>query len=93
MSSEGHLLPKWEKDVSEPMSFEGFLCNVLTYLTRHPEQRIGQGLFNVLYMVRPDLSEQIRATELDPFNTHDWNMVVRVLAWIGLHWPDEVPDA
>lgn len=33
----------------------------------HPEYRSGQNTFNVLAALRPDLSEQIRGTELDAF--------------------------
>lgn len=36
----------------------------------NPSWRWGQTLFNVLEQVRPDLSEQIRGTDLDPFY---WN--------------------
>jgi hypothetical protein len=31
------------------------------------DERFGQALFNLLHTVRPDLSEQIRGTDKDPF--------------------------
>lgn len=32
-----------------------------------PKERIGQAFFNHLLMVRPDIAEEIRATDADPF--------------------------
>lgn len=48
------------------MTYQKFVDEVIAYriLTR---QRQGQAYFNVLYSVRPDISEQIRGTDLDPF--------------------------
>jgi hypothetical protein len=37
----------------------------------HHRQRFGQFLFNKLYEDRPDLSESVRASPLDPFNHDD----------------------
>lgn len=33
-----------------------------------PQWRYGQSLFNTLLGIRPDLAEQIRGTEIDPFH-------------------------
>jgi hypothetical protein len=44
-----------------------FWWKVREYIADHPEQRIGQAVFNVLAEVRPDLAERIRGTELDAF--------------------------
>ena len=57
-----------------------FWAQVVRYATDQPAQRFGQNsgsgekrrrrwhaAFNVLAMVRPDLSERIRGTDLDPF--------------------------
>jgi len=48
------------------MSYDEFVAEVIAYriFTR---QRQGQAYFNMLYEKRPDLSEQIRGTDLDPF--------------------------
>jgi len=37
-------------------------------LARHKTWRAGQALFNALLRVRPDLAEEIRGTDLDPFH-------------------------
>ena len=34
---------------------------------RRPGLRWGQVMFNTLYEVRPDLAEQVRGTDIDPF--------------------------
>lgn len=52
----------------ENITEEEFWAEVRTYQTQNPEQRWGQAAFNVLYTHRRDLSEQIRATDLDPFH-------------------------
>lgn len=39
-----------------------------TYNVVKNEQRWGQYYFNCLHSLRPDLSEQIRGTKLDPFH-------------------------
>lgn len=33
----------------------------------HPEWRYGQLLFNVVHELRPDISERLRSTSVDPF--------------------------
>lgn len=76
----------------DPMSLTAFLSNVISYNTANPRQRPGQALFNVLYMVRPDLSEQIRATELDPFHSMEFEQINQTIVWIWNHWDDEVPQ-
>lgn len=50
------------------MKLHEFYAAVTRYHTKHPEERAGQALFNVLYKVRPDLSEKIRGTKQDPFH-------------------------
>lgn len=49
-----------------------------------PRWRYGQTLFNVLYRVRPDLSERVRGTDLDPF--HSDQRVRAFLAWVAENW-------
>lgn len=36
-------------------------------LARHKTWRAGQGFFNALNLVRPDLADEIRGKDLDPF--------------------------
>ena len=52
----------------EPISYHGYLDLVRLAHDAHPQWRAGQALFNVLHRIRPDLSERVRATKLDPFN-------------------------
>lgn len=49
------------------MTLAEYWAKVDEYNLQNPQQRQGQAAFNVLMMVRPDLSEQIRGTRLDPF--------------------------
>lgn len=49
------------------MTFEDFIVEVDAQHCKQPRWRYGQTLFNLLYLLRPDLSEQIRGTEIDPF--------------------------
>lgn len=37
----------------------------------HPSERAGQAAFNALHVMRPDLSERVRSTDLDPFYSGD----------------------
>jgi hypothetical protein len=48
------------------MTYDEFVSEVVTYRIA-TRQRQGQAYFNVLCENRPDLSEQIRGTPLDPF--------------------------
>lgn len=47
-------------------------------------QRFGQWAFNLLHEMRHDLSEQIRATDLDPF--YDNVRMQKFLGWVNTHW-------
>jgi hypothetical protein len=49
-----------------------------------PEWRTGQTYFNVLYQVRPDLSEAIRCTNLDPY--HNDTRLPAFLHWVETMW-------
>ena len=60
-------------------------------------ERDGQALFNHLHEVRPDLSEQIRATDKDPFYVESFSgpIVDRFKAFLEANWErvsDEVQD-
>lgn len=50
------------------LDYSEFLAAVSASQAMHPEWRAGQAAFNVLATLRPDLSEKIRATPLDPFH-------------------------
>ena len=49
----------------------------------NPSWRDGQIFFNVLAAFRPDLSEQIRGTELDPFYDHN---ISAFFVWLVENW-------
>ena len=40
-------------------------------LIRHKDWRAGQGMFNALELIRPDLADEVRGTELDTFHNND----------------------
>jgi hypothetical protein len=54
----------------------------------HPEERIGQASFNVLVESRPDLSELIRTTDLDPFYNDD--VLPEFYDWLFVNWDKEI---
>jgi len=56
-----------------PMSnwtINSFMLRLTERLGTH-EERIGQGAFNVLNELDPDLADSIRGTDLDPFYNDD----------------------
>ena len=58
----------WRETVTQAdMKLRQFWWCVGYYAANHPEERRGQATFNVLYRIRPDLSERIRGTALDAF--------------------------
>jgi len=57
------------------------------YSCQHPEQGAGQTTFNVLFEVRPDLSEQIRGTVLDAFHERNSTKKLdKMCQWIEENW-------
>lgn len=49
------------------MSLEEFINEVGSLKGKPKELRVGQYLFNTLYLVRPDLADKIVTTDIDPF--------------------------
>lgn len=49
------------------MSRDEYITLCINRQKAEPSWRWGQVLFNVLYEVRPDLSERVRGTHFDPF--------------------------
>lgn len=66
------------------MTFQEFIHAVQLYRMKYTQQRVGQAFFNVLYEVRPDISEQVRATTLDPFYRND--RVAPFLRFVKANW-------
>lgn len=66
------------------MTFQDYTAEVLRVADTNPHWRLGQAAFNVLYQCRPDLSEQIRATRLDPF--HNSDTLTAFYEWTERNW-------
>ena len=49
------------------MTVDQFYVLAREAMVLNPSWRYGQALFNVLLEVRPDLAEQVRGTDKDPF--------------------------
>ena len=62
------------------MTHDEFLAEVTRYYNAVTDQRYGQAFFNVLHIHRPDISEKIRGTYLDPFYVG-----VDVECWLFVH--------
>ena len=67
------------------MTFDEYVTAVQTTLNDFPEWRQGQTYFNVLADKRPDLSEQIRGTALDPFHKAG-DSLTPFLEWVSAQW-------
>lgn len=61
-----HRIGGHERAAAE-MTFEEYQRQVSEVDAAIPEWRTGQTAFNVLYDIRPELADAVRATELDPF--------------------------
>lgn len=48
-------------------AYELYLDAVTLALDEHPEWRSGQGHFNVLAALHPEVAERVRTSALDPF--------------------------
>lgn len=70
------------------MTVDEFFDYVEQAVGSYPTWRPGQCLFNHLYYVRPDLADQIRATDKDPFfsdTKHD-SRYVKAAEFIRENW-------
>jgi hypothetical protein len=70
-------------------TFEWYKNMVMARRIAEPHQRRGQYAFNLLFQVRPDIANEFRATELDPFHRDhklpDWLNAVEAA------WDDDDP--
>lgn len=66
------------------MLYEEYLSRALSRRALNPTERLGQAYFNVLDDVRPDLADQIRATQLDPF--YNDGLFRAFLEWVQANW-------
>lgn len=60
-------VPLPDDQTPQKLTYTEYCEIVKQTMNSHPEWRFGQTYFNVLAGVRPDLSEQIRGSKLDPF--------------------------
>jgi hypothetical protein len=67
------------------MSFSDYRLRVTKAWQARPERRYGQTAFNVLYVLRPDLAEEVRGTSLDPFHMGDVG-TLDFMTWVNKHW-------
>lgn len=62
------------------VSFRQFFAGIASRKEKHPSERKGQAGFNHLSSVRPDLAEDIRGTDRDPFyDDKKWDQFVQFL--------------
>lgn len=69
------------------MTYEEFIEAVEQLHREEPRWRWGQCLFNKLMNLRPDLSERLRGTNLDPFYFgKDHPVTIKAVGWIKEKW-------
>lgn len=68
----------------EKKTYESYLAEVESATQQHPDWRYGQIAFNVLHVMRPDLSAQIRDKHLDPF--YKSGLLPEFHAWVERSW-------
>ena len=61
-----------------------YFSSVYKALEANVNWRIGQVYFNILYIMRPDISERVRGTNLDPF--YDDKIVNDFLEFVIGEW-------
>ncbi len=66
------------------MSYGKYLSECGRIYKQQSSWRKGQTYFNVLVQVRPDLSERIRTSHLDPFYLDE--RIPEFLEWICTNW-------
>ncbi len=70
---------------NENITYEKFLRTV-PEIARYNEWRYGQALFNVLSKVRPQLAEEIRGGQLDPFYRDRDGVVPELWSFLESQW-------
>jgi len=63
-----------------------FYMDSLKEVEENKHLRLGQVLFNKLYEIRPDLSEKIRATNIDPFYCTSENDITEFIEFLETNW-------
>jgi len=70
-------------------SFDRFLADVSeVHRAAAPGLRYGQTFFNLLYAERPDLADELRGSNIDPF--HFDTTTPGLLDWVERNWYERV---
>lgn len=61
---------------------------VATAMASEDSWRYGQACFNILAVVRPDLAERVRGTDMDPFHADRSGdkRIGRFMSFLALNW-------
>lgn len=65
-------------------SFIEYVGNCALRRLNYPNERKGQAYFNTLHEMRPDLSEQVRGSHIDPFYRDE--VIENFLSFVGGNW-------
>ena len=77
------------------MTIDEFWVGVERYKSLHTNQRIGQSVFNYLYLVKPDLADKVRGSHIDPFHVMDDDLHQSLKyhsfqLWLENNWNEKV---
>lgn len=70
--------------MADILTYDVWLAAADKYAREHPQQRYGQALFNHLQAHKPDLANDVRGREMDPF--YNTALVAVFLKYVGEHW-------
>lgn len=69
------------------MTFDDFQKQSIIYHNDHKNwSRYGQSLFNYLFEIRPDIADELRGSESDPFHKDDDLTITRFWSFIKDKW-------
>ena len=75
------------------MNYQEYLKTAILRNEENPNWRWGQTLFNVLFEFRPDLAQEIRGGEIDPYHAQTNNggdkKITNFLDWVKNNWEPE----
>lgn len=66
------------------MLIQEFWNEVNVYISIHPQQRLGQAIYNCLADIKPELAQKITSTEVDAF--YDSTKVPAMSDFIQENW-------
>lgn len=62
------------------ITLEQYMAHYAQYHRAHPHQRAGQAAFNALHDIEPEIANQVRGTDCDPFYRD--SRMVAFTAWL-----------